>query len=74
MVVVNVVGVVGEGTLAVVVGEVVVRRVAEMEPEVVLVGGEAAFGDMRLKGLPMGPQCGMVLHTLFWQPFPAVSF
>ena len=72
--VVNVVGVVGEGTLAGVVGEVVVRRVAEKEPEVVLVGGEAAFGDMRLKGLPMGPQCRMVLHTLFWQPLPRCLF
>ena len=84
--VVNIVGVVGtqgghseecnieEGTLGEVVGEVVVRRVAEKEPEVVpvleLVGGEAAFGDMRLKGLPMGPQCRTVLHTLFWQPLP----
>ena len=70
MVVVNVVGVVGEGTLAEVVGEVVVEK----EPGVVLVGGEVAFGDMRLKGLPMGPQCRMVLHTLFWQPLPRCLF
>ena len=67
-----------EGTLAEVVGEVVVRRVAEKEPEVVpvleLVGGEAAFGDMRLKGLPMGPHCRTVLHTLFWQPLPRCLF
>ena len=86
MVVVNIVGVVGtqgehseecnieEGTLAEVVGEVVVRRVAEKEPKVVpaleLVGGEAAFGDMHLKGL----RCRKVLHTLFWQPLPRCLF
>ena len=67
--VVNIVGVVGtqgehseecniEGeTLAEVVGEVVVRRVAEKEPGAVggleLVGGEAAFGDMRWRGPPL---------------------
>ena len=88
--VVNIVGVVGaqgehseecnieEGTLAEVVGEVVVRRVAEKEPEVVpeleLVGGEAAFGDMHLKGLLMGLRCRKVLHTLFWQPLPRCPF
>ena len=88
--VVNIVGVVAaqgehseecnieEGTLAQVVGEVVVRRVAEKEPEVVpaleLVGGEAAFGDMHLKGLLMGLRCRKVLHTLFWQPLPRCLF
>ena len=67
-----------EGTLAEVVGEVVVRRVAEKYPEVVpaleLVGGEAAFGDMHLKGLLMGLRCRKVLHTLFWQPPPRCLF
>ena len=62
--------------MAEVVGEVVVRRVAEKEPEVVpaleLVRGKAAFGDMHLKGLLMGLRCRKVLHTLFWQPLPAV--
>ena len=75
--VVNIVGVVGaqgEGTLAEVVGEVVVRRVAEKEPGAVggleLVGGEAAFVGMRWRGPPMGPQCRTVPHTFFWQPLP----
>ena len=88
--VVNIVGVVAtqgehseecnieEGTLAEVVGEVVVRRVAEKETEEVqvleLVGGEAAFGDKRLKGLLMGLQCRTVLHTHFWQPLPRCLF
>ena len=67
-----------EGTLAEVVGEVVVRRVAEKEPEVVPalehVGGEAAFWDMHLKGLLMGLRCRKVLHTLFWQPLPRCLF
>ena len=88
--VVNIVGVVAtqgehseecnieEGTLAEVVGEVVVRRVSEKEPEVVLalelVGEEAAFGGMHLKGLPMGLRCRKVLHILFWQPPPRCLF
>ena len=67
-----------EGTLAQVVGEVVVRRVAEKEPAVVsaleLVGAEAAFGDVHLKGLPMGLRCRKVLHALFWQPPPRCLF
>ena len=68
-----------EGTLAEVVGEVVVvRRVAEKEPGVVsaleLVGGEAAFGDVHLKSLPMGLRCRKVLHALFWQPPPRCLF
>ena len=67
-----------EGTLAEVVGEVVVRRVAEKEPAVVsaleLVGGEAAFGDVHLKSLPMGLQCRKVLHAHFWQPPPRCLF
>ena len=67
-----------EGTLAEVVGEVVVRRVAEKEPAVVsaleLVGGGAAFGDVHLKGLLKGLLCRKVLHALFWQPPPRCLF
>ena len=66
------------GALAEVVGEVVVRRVAEKEPGLVsalrLIGGEAAFGDMHLKGLPMGLWCRKVLHALFWQSPPRCLF
>ena len=66
-----------EGTLAEVVGEVVVRRVAEKEPAVVsaleLVGEGSAFGDVHLKGLPKGLRCRKVLHALFGSPLPAVS-
>ena len=82
--VVNIVGVVGtqgeyseecniEGeTLVEVIGEVVVKRGAEKEPRAVgvleLVGGEAAFGDMRWRGPPMGPQCRTVPHTFLAAP------
>ena len=65
------------GALVDVVGEVVVGKVVEKEPRVVddleLVGGEAAFGGMRWRGLLVGPQCRVVLHIFFGSPFPAIS-
>ena len=65
------------GALAEVVGEVVVGKVVEKEPKWVddleLVGGEAAFGGMRWRGLLVGPQCRVVQHIFSRSPFPAVS-
>ena len=55
-----------------------VGKVVEKEPRLVddleLVGGEAAFGDMRWRGLLVGPQCRVVLHIFFWQPLPRCLF